>query len=226
MVFEKMFFNLFLLLLIQPLMSDTNEKNKKTMQTYNKVANDWVTRYGIKGTDPSLWFSYIDQFQKELSSSASLLDIGFGGGRESRIFIGKGYNVTGVDPCKTFVVTMQNHFPKHTFVEGSLDALPFKDNSFDAVWCTSVLLHIAEEKIPQALKQIYRVLKPGGKLLLSFSQGSKESKCLFGRWFFVHPEKEFTDALKVQGFTLNKIEQVPNQGKNPWEHQSVVFAQK
>lgn len=52
------------------------------------------------------------------------------------------------------------------FVQGDACSLPFADESFDRVYCISVLEHI-EHGRDQALAEMCRVLKPGGVLLLS-----------------------------------------------------------
>jgi 2-polyprenyl-6-hydroxyphenyl methylase/3-demethylubiquinone-9 3-methyltransferase len=46
---------------------------------------------------------------------------------------------------------------------GRAEALPFADASFEVVWCTDVLEHLADR--PAAIAQIARVLKPGGLFL-------------------------------------------------------------
>ena len=50
------------------------------------------------------------------------------------------------------------------FVAASAGAMPFADNSFDAIWTVWVLEHISEPE--RALREMRRVLKPGGKLFL------------------------------------------------------------
>ncbi len=45
------------------------------------------------------------------------------------------------------------------------EKLPFEDNSFDIVYCSHVLEHVNDEE--QSLREMKRVLKPGGTLLLS-----------------------------------------------------------
>jgi len=54
---------------------------------------------------------------------------------------------------------------RHEAAEGSLVDLPFKDNEFDFVLCTEVLEHIPDDA--RALSEIWRVLRPGGLVLLS-----------------------------------------------------------
>lgn len=49
-------------------------------------------------------------------------------------------------------------------IVGDVHALPFADNSVDAIICLAVLEHVEEPQ--QAMREIYRVLKPGGYCLL------------------------------------------------------------
>ena len=50
---------------------------------------------------------------------------------------------------------------------GSVTALPFPDASFDRALCLDVLEHLAFEDQPRALAELFRVLRPGGELLVS-----------------------------------------------------------
>jgi SAM-dependent methyltransferase len=49
----------------------------------------------------------------------------------------------------------------------SLTALPFENDSFDRALCLDVLEHLRYEDQPRALAELYRVLRPGGELLVS-----------------------------------------------------------
>ena len=49
-----------------------------------------------------------------------------------------------------------------------MDDLPISDNSFDSIICTDVMEHIIPNKQQKIISEMYRVLKPGGKLLISF----------------------------------------------------------
>ena len=50
-------------------------------------------------------------------------------------------------------------------IEGSVEALPVDDRSFDLVLCTQVLEHV--EDPPQAVRELHRVTAPGGRVLAS-----------------------------------------------------------
>ncbi|MBS1984660.1 MAG: methyltransferase domain-containing protein, partial [Bdellovibrionales bacterium] len=50
------------------------------------------------------------------------------------------------------------------FVEGTAQALPFHDASFDLVTCQTVLIHLPDPRV--ALREMQRVLRPGGRLLV------------------------------------------------------------
>jgi SAM-dependent methyltransferase len=50
---------------------------------------------------------------------------------------------------------------------GSLTALPFEAGTFDRALCLDVLEHLTFDEQPRALAELFRVLKPGGELLVS-----------------------------------------------------------
>jgi SAM-dependent methyltransferase len=50
---------------------------------------------------------------------------------------------------------------------GSLTALPYADGTFDRALCLDVLEHLTFEEQPRALAELFRVLRPGGQLLVS-----------------------------------------------------------
>src|SRR5206468_4219676 len=51
--------------------------------------------------------------------------------------------------------------------QGAIGALPFADASFDAVICSSVLYHQWVGDIAGAVREFYRILRPGGLLLVN-----------------------------------------------------------
>jgi SAM-dependent methyltransferase len=50
----------------------------------------------------------------------------------------------------------------HTAIVSSIEALPFPDEEFDLVTCFDVIYQLSKEDAAQAIKEIARVLKPGG----------------------------------------------------------------
>jgi SAM-dependent methyltransferase len=52
------------------------------------------------------------------------------------------------------------------YKEGSIFDIPYKANSLDGIWNLGVMEHFTEEEITNILKEFYRVLKPGGTVIL------------------------------------------------------------
>ncbi len=93
-----------------------------------------------------------------------LVDFGCGDFRLSRPFHSKASEVYGVD--NWLAAYPHRAAPeKATFLYGSIESAPFRESAFDLVLCTEVLEHVDDPD--QVVREIRRVLKPGGKLLLS-----------------------------------------------------------
>lgn len=79
-------------------------------------------------------------------------------------FLKQGYDYYGVDISKEVVKLARKNFSKRVnaknFIVGDVRNLPFKNNYFDVVFSFGTIEHIRENE--QAVKEAYRVLKPGG----------------------------------------------------------------
>lgn len=99
-----------------------------------------------------------------------LLEIGCGLGYDSLEFLKRGVRVTATDLTPRAVELARRHFqqegvsPEEVRVENVLD-LSFPDGTFDAVWANGVI-H-ATGDTPRAVAEIHRVLKPGGRAIVS-----------------------------------------------------------
>jgi SAM-dependent methyltransferase len=99
-----------------------------------------------------------------------LLEIGCGMGFDSLEFLKRGVRVTAIDLTESAVRMTRAHFEvagvKAEDVRvGNALALDFPDESFDAVWSNGVL-H-ATGDTPKAIAEVRRVLKPGGRAIIS-----------------------------------------------------------
>lgn len=117
-----------------------------------------------------------------LTDSATILDLGCGEGKMVQELRQNGYNAYGCDFIDTqgisdFTSTIQHGYSKDILrsIEGSPYRLPFEDKTFDYIFSSQVFEHIMDYET--TLREIYRILKPGGISLNMFP----------GRYIFIEP---------------------------------------
>jgi len=96
-----------------------------------------------------------------------LLDLGAGTGNIQYFLKGQ-IEVTSFDNSKEALDRLQLKFPNQETMQGSIhEPLPFKDQSFDAIFSNNVLYTLPKEVLPKVVKEMRRVLKPGGRVIVS-----------------------------------------------------------
>jgi ubiquinone/menaquinone biosynthesis C-methylase UbiE len=96
------------------------------------------------------------------------LDAGMGGGRLVVELAGRGWTVTGVDSSARMVELAHRRLPQLVgrLLQADMAALPFADESFDAVVATGALEYVGD--LDRGLAELVRVLCPAGKAVVSF----------------------------------------------------------
>jgi SAM-dependent methyltransferase len=138
------------------------------------VARDW--QFGTRE-----YFDAIENHRYELDSpwmkpavgfdrftGKQLLEIGFGTGTDLLQFARGGAQVTGVDLTPRSIEIARLRFEVYGltggFAIGDGETLSFPDSSFDVVYSFGVLHHTPDTE--RAVREIHRVLKPGGKAIV------------------------------------------------------------
>jgi ubiquinone/menaquinone biosynthesis C-methylase UbiE len=97
---------------------------------------------------------------------ARILDVGCGTGRWLRRYKELGLVATGVDATPGMLALARERGTTAPVVAGEAGCLPFGDTEFDCVSDITVVQHIPRSQQPEALGEMVRVLKPGGRLIL------------------------------------------------------------
>jgi len=111
-----------------------------------------------------------------------VLDAGCGSGRFSEIALSFEPYLVMVDASDAISATKDNlsRNPKATFVKASLLALPFKDQSFDYVYCIGVLQHTSDPY--KSIRELCRVTKIHGQLALTFYERTGWQTLLYSKY--------------------------------------------
>ncbi len=137
----------------------------------------WARRYDMLvslitlGREQALRQRTVDLAQ--LHPGESVLDVGCGTGTLALVAkrcVGEAGRVAGIDPAPQMIARARRKAARHglslDLQVGVIERLPFPDQSFDVVLSSLMMHHLPDDLKRQGLREIARVLKPGGRLLV------------------------------------------------------------
>ncbi len=123
----------------------------------------------VPGLDiENYWFRRHEVVYQRLAGHCTgrdVLEAGFGEGYGADLLAGVARRVTGVDYDESAVAHVRARYPRVDALQGNLAALPLPDASVDVVVNFQVIEHLWDQS--QFIAECRRVLRPGGRLLLS-----------------------------------------------------------
>jgi ubiquinone/menaquinone biosynthesis C-methylase UbiE len=118
-----------------------------------------------------------------IAPNESVLDVGCGTGTlaiAAKRRVGRSGRVYGIDPSPQMIARARKKARKAgvelVFETAAIEALPFPDATFDLVLSTVMLHHLPAEARRQGVREIRRVLKPGGRLFAVDFGGSEDER--------------------------------------------------
>jgi 2-polyprenyl-3-methyl-5-hydroxy-6-metoxy-1,4-benzoquinol methylase len=131
---------------------------------WSRVSSEWIE--WARAPNHDAFWAYRESLLAFVGRGESeALDVGCGEGRVSRELKACGYRVTALDPVRELVNAAREARSADDYAIASGDDLPFEDARFDLVMAYNVLMDV--EDVSATLKEIRRVLRPAGMLVIS-----------------------------------------------------------
>ena len=194
------------------------------------LAEEWIqaVETEVGGSRDREIYPMLSEWSKQLAPSF-LVEIGSGQGVcSSKVHVGNGKYV-GIEPSSALVQRAKELYrePYKEFLVGNAYAIPLGDAVADAAFSVGVWFHLKD--LDAAHKELARIMKPGGNLLIItsnptmhnlweswFEKPVKEGNRIEGRiWvpsgilsrniFYLHSEKDIADSLSRSGFSVTSV---------------------
>lgn len=149
---------------------------------------------------------------------------GIGYGRNAKVFIDNGINVTGIEISKTAIDLARQNGLNISIFNGSVIDMPFDNKLYDGIFCYALIHLLNNQERNKFIKDCYNQLKPNGYMI--FTTISKEAP-MFGQgkqlgkdYFEIMEEVKLffydSDSIKQEfgGYGLIEISEIVEPHKN------------
>ncbi|MCE3031484.1 MULTISPECIES: class I SAM-dependent methyltransferase [unclassified Streptomyces] len=179
-----------------------------TRDFYDTVAEDYAEHFANPLADKPLERALLAAFAEQVGPGAAVADLGCGPGAVTGHLAALGVDAFGLDLSAAMLAVARREHPGLRFEQGSMLDLPLPDGGLAGAvsWYSSI--HTPDERLPELFAELYRVLAPGGRLLLAFQTGT-EPRRLENPWghpvtldFRRRRPEDMVRLLTGAGFTL------------------------
>jgi SAM-dependent methyltransferase len=213
-------------------MSELNQYFDDTQNGYSNVADEYAEKFFGELAYKPLDRDLLDRLARNVGALGPICDMGGGPGQIARYLKDHGADSLGVDLSPNMVEVARKLSPDISFFQGNMLALDLPGASWGGIAAFYSLIHIPRPLLPDALRELRRVLRPGGLLLMSYHVG--EETVHLDEWWEKPVKLDFnflqtssvTDLLAKAGLV---VEDVIERDPYPEEHPSrraYIFARK
>jgi SAM-dependent methyltransferase len=196
------------------------QKTSEVQASYDRAAGEYARHIYDELRHKPLDRQLLDQFAGRVRDSGTTCDLGCGPGQIARYLHDRNVTVCGVDLSPGMIAQARELNPDIDFMQGDMLSLDVADGAWAGIAAFYAIVHFPPVDLAPAVREMYRVLRPGGWLLLSFHIGD-EMIHLDDMWncpasldFYFFRSEHVTEILRSAGFA---IEEVTERGPYPPE---------
>jgi ubiquinone/menaquinone biosynthesis C-methylase UbiE len=198
---------------MKPNSKSDDGRNQRVRSSYDTVAGEYSRHIYSELENKPFDRQWLNRFAGLVHDQGIVFDVGCGPGQIARYLADRGVNVFGLDLSHGMLLEAQRLNPNITFVEGNMLAFPIGSNQLAGITAFYSIIHLDRDLAPDALADMYRVLRPDGYLLLAFHLGADVLHVseLWGHevdldaTFFT--TEEVTGGLVHAGFKIEEVQE-------------------
>jgi ArsR family transcriptional regulator len=191
------------------------KRRQKAEQHFNLVADRLGRNYC-----PGRSWEAIGQMLFLLTPKVRIADLGAGDGTLSRLLARQAESVHCVDSSPRMVqvgraMAKKEQLRNLTYVLGNIEKVPLPDRSIDLALLSQALHHAENPR--QALAEAFRILKPGGRLIVLDLRAHRFEKAreLYADRWLGFKENDLHDWIEEAGFAQSEVRVVAKETKEP-----------
>jgi ubiquinone/menaquinone biosynthesis C-methylase UbiE len=188
-------------------------------ESYDSAARAYAEHLATELERKPLDRHLLNRFAEAKRGGGLVADLGCGPGHVARYLSEQGVRMVGIDISPGMIRVARELHPALDFRVGDMMALDLPDASLAGVIAFYAIVHFKPGELGPVLREMRRVLSPGGLALLSFHVGEEVVHVddLFGAPvsldFRFHVPERVIEALESAGFTvMERIERQPYEG--------------
>ena len=208
--------------------------NEDLQRSYDLIAEDYAEQFRDELEEKPFDRKMLDWLIEKVGSLGVICDMGCGPGQAARYLHSRGAKACGVDLSQAMVERARELNPQVPFQQGDMLALTeVADDAYGGIAALYSVVHVPRASVAQALRELKRVLRSGGVLLLTFHIGREiiHRDEWWGKEvaldFIFFEREEMKDYLKAAGFELEEVlERDPYPEVEYPSRRAYIFARK
>jgi SAM-dependent methyltransferase len=149
-------------------------RKARVIGSYDAIAEDYAKQY-FDELDGKPWDrAWLDRFASSVAGRGRVCDVGCGPGQIARYLAGRGVDSFGIDGSAVMVATARRLNPTLRFQQADFFGLPLPDGALAGIAAFYSLIHCERHDLGRAVRELARVLVPGGRLLVAVHEGEGE----------------------------------------------------
>jgi SAM-dependent methyltransferase len=210
------------------------QKTSDVQSSYDRVAEEYVRHVYDELRHKPLDRQLLDKFADKVRGAGMACDLGCGPGQVARYLQERGVEVCGVDLSPGMVQRARELNHRVEFRQGDMTALAMPECTWVGIAAFYAIVNLAPAELKLALREMHRVVCPGGWLLLSFHIGEKVSRvedlwgCAVNLDFYFFRTADVESYLRTAGFTIDEtFEREPYAPEVEYQsRRAYIFARK